>query len=135
MTFLLLPVLLADCGPEDDARAARNAVLLKQLAGLEGVERLPEGTAPPPAALALVGSLKVLVPLAGLIDPAAERARLEKAVEKRQGECQRIEGKLGNARFVAGAPPEVVEKEREKLAVAQDALSKLQAQLEALAKL
>ena len=130
-----LPVLLADGGPEDDARAARNAVLLKQLAGLEGVERLPEGTAPPPAALALVGSLKVLVPLAGLIDPAAERARLEKAVEKRQGECQRIEGKLGNARFVAGAPPEVVEKEREKLAVAQDALSKLQAQLEALAKL
>jgi valyl-tRNA synthetase len=110
-------------------------VLLKQLAGLEGIERLPEGTEPPPAALALVGSLKVLVPLAGLIDPAAERARLEKAVEKRQGECQRIEGKLGNERFVAGAPAEVVEKEREKLAAAQDALGKLQAQLEALAKL
>jgi len=130
-----LPVLLADGSAEDDARAARNAVLLKQLAGLEDIERLPEGTAPPPAALALVGSLKVLVPLAGLIDPAAERARLEKALEKRQGECQRIEGKLGNARFVAGAPTEVVEKEREKLAAAQDALGKLQAQLEALAKL
>ena len=130
-----LPVLLADGTPEDDLRAARNAVLLKQLAGLAGIERLPEGTEPPPAALALVGSLKVLVPLAGLIDPAAERARLEKAVEKRQGECQRIEGKLGNARFVAGAPAEVVENEREKLAAAQDALGKLQAQLEALAKL
>jgi len=130
-----LPVLLADGTPEDDLRAARNMVLLKQLAGLEGMERLPEGTEPPPAALALVGSLKVLVPLAGLIDPAAERARLEKAVEKRQGECQRIEGKLGNARFVAGAPAEVVDKEREKLAAAQDALGKLQAQLEALAKL
>ena len=130
-----LPVLLADGSAEDDLRAARNAVLLKQLAGLEDIERLPEGTEPPPAALALVGSLKVLVPLAGLIDPAAERARLEKAVEKRQGECQRIEGKLGNERFVAGAPAEVVEKEREKLAAAQDALGKLQAQLEALAKL
>jgi valyl-tRNA synthetase len=130
-----LPVLLADGLAEDDVRATRNAVLLKQLAGLEGMERLPEGAEPPPAALALVGSLKVLVPLAGLIDPAAERARLEKAVEKRQGECQRIKGKLGNERFVAGAPAEVVEKEREKLAAAQDALDKLQAQLEALAKL
>ena len=130
-----LPVLLADGSAEDDVRAARNAVLLKQLAGLEGIERLPEGTEPPPAALALVGSLKVLVPLAGLIDPAAERARLEKAVEKRQGECQRIEGKLGNERFVSGAPAEVVEKEREKLTAAQDALGKLQAQLEALAQL
>jgi valyl-tRNA synthetase len=130
-----LPVLLADGTPADDLRAARNAVLLKQLAGLDGIKRLSEGAEPPPAALALVGSLKVLVPLAGLIDPAAERARLEKAVEKRQGECQRIEGKLGNARFVAGAPAEVVENEREKLAAAQDALSKLQAQLQALAKL
>ena len=84
-----------------------------------------------PGGLALVGSLKA-GPLAGLIDPAAERARLEKAVEKRQGECQRIEGKLGNERFVSGAPAEVVEKEREKLTAAQDALGKLQAQLEAL---
>jgi valyl-tRNA synthetase len=82
-----------------------------------------------------VGSLKVLVPLAGLIDPAAERSRLEKAVDKKRDECRRIEGKLSNERFVAGAPTEVVEKEREKLAAAQDALGKLEQQLEALAAL
>ncbi len=130
-----LPVLLADGSDEDDARAARHEVLLKQLAGLEGVSRLAADAPVPPAALALVGSLKVLVPLAGLIDPAAERGRLEKAVDKKRDECRRIEGKLSNERFVAGAPTEVVEKEREKLAAAQDALGKLEQQLEALAAL
>ena len=73
----------------------------------------------------LVGELKLMVPLAGLIDVAAERARLDKEIARRRQELARIEGKLGNAGFVAKAPAEVVAKERERAAEIQNAIDTL----------
>ena len=75
---------------------------------------------------------KVMVPLAGLIDVAAERARLGKEVGRLEKELERIEKKLGNGSFVEKAPAEVVEKEREKAEDARSALAVLASQLEAL---
>ena len=70
-------------------------------------------------------ALEVLVPMAGLIDKDAELARLDKEIQRLNGEVARVGGKLSNAAFVDKAPAEVIEKERTKLAEAEQALSKL----------
>ncbi|NBS03392.1 MAG: hypothetical protein EBS72_14985, partial [Rhizobiales bacterium] len=59
------------------------------------------------------------------IDLAAERQRLSKEIDKLAGEIGKIDAKLGNAGFVAKAPPEVVEEQRERRAEADQALSRL----------
>lgn len=87
------------------------------------------------SATALVGEMQVLVPMAGLIDKDAELARLDKEIQRLQGEVQRVGGKLANEGFVAKAPAEVLDKERAKLAEAEQALAKLVEQREKIAKL
>ena len=86
---------------------------------------LADGAEAPLSATALVGDMEVLVPMAGLIDKGAELARLDKEILRLQGEVQRVGGKLSNAAFVDKAPAEVIEKERAKLAEAEQALGKL----------
>jgi valyl-tRNA synthetase len=70
--------------------------------------------------------------MAGLIDKDAELERLAKEIKKNEGEIKRINGKLGNEKFVSKAPEAVVAKEREKLQGYEEALAKLQEQLEAI---
>jgi valyl-tRNA synthetase len=74
--------------------------------------------------------MEVLVPMAGLINVEAEVTRLAKEIAKAQGEINRLEGKLGNAKFVSNAPADVVEKEQEKLASAKQSVAKLNEQLD-----
>ena len=64
-------------------------------------------------------------PLGNLIDLGAEKARLEKAIEKAKAEAGRIQGKLSNEKFVANAKPEVVEAERERFAELEQQLASL----------
>jgi valyl-tRNA synthetase len=64
----------------------------------------------------VVGELKLLVPLAGLVDLGAERARLDKELRRVEGEIGKCRNKLASATFVANAPPAVVEQERQRLA-------------------
>ena len=80
----------------------------------------------------MVAGATFALPVAEFIDLAAERARLAKEVGSLTGEIAKISGKLGNADFVARAPEEVVEENRERLSEAQTAKSKLE---EALARL
>ena len=68
------------------------------------------------AAAALVGSLKLLIPLEGLIDLGAETARLDKELKRIAGEIAKCEAKLGNATFIRNAPAAVVDTERGRLA-------------------
>ena len=75
--------------------------------------------------MAMVGELTLLVPMAGLIDPAAELARLERKMQKTRDEIARAQHKLDNANFVDGAPPAVVAQERERLAAFEQALTGL----------
>ena len=79
-------------------------------------QRLAAGEAEPAAAAAVVGTLRVLIPLAGLIDLDAERTRLDKEIARIQVEIKKCEGKLGNANFIDHAPAAVVEQERNRLA-------------------
>ena len=86
---------------------------------------LGAGDEAPLSATALVGEMEVLVPMAGLIDKDAELKRLDKELDRLQKEIGRLEGKLGNEKFTAKAPADVVEKEKEKLRDAQGSLKRL----------
>ncbi|QOQ73477.1 valine--tRNA ligase [Pseudomonas poae] len=120
-----LAVFVKNASAEDQRRLTENDALLKKLAKLESITVLADGAEAPLSATALVGEMEVLVPMAGLIDKGAELARLDKEIARLQGEVQRVGGKLSNAAFVDKAPAEVIEKERAKLAEAEQALGKL----------
>ena len=120
-------------GDSDRAYLQGNRQFLSKLAKLDTISWL-DGDAPP-AAMQLAGKLEILVPLAGLIDVAAEQTRLNKEVEKLQNDIAKLDKQLNNERFVAHAPAEVVAKERDKLATAQSALGHLREQLAKLATL
>ena len=118
-----LPLFLKNASAEDQRRLQENEALLKKLAKVESFTVLGEQDEAPLSATALVGDLQVLVPMAGLIDKDAELARLNKEIQRLQGEVQRVGGKLSNAAFVDKAPPAVIDKERAKLAEAEQALA------------
>ncbi len=80
----------------------------------------------------VAGTLQGFIPLDGLIDVDAERARLDKSIADAEADEQRAEAKLGNPSFVDRAPPQVVEKERRKLSEARELLATLRAQRAAL---
>lgn len=130
-----LPIFLKNVSAEDQRRLSENEALLKKLARLESITVLAAGEEAPLSATALVGEMEVLVPMAGLIDKGAELARLDKEILRLQGEVQRVGGKLSNAGFVDKAPAEVIEKERAKLAEAEQALGKLAEQHARIASL
>ncbi|WP_406228330.1 valine--tRNA ligase [Pseudomonas siliginis] len=130
-----LPIYLKNVSAEDQRRLTENEALLKKLARLESITVLAAGEEAPLSATALVGEMEVLVPMAGLIDKGAELARLDKEILRLQGEVQRVGGKLSNAGFVDKAPAEVIEKERAKLAEAEQALGKLAEQHARIASL
>ena len=72
---------------------------------------------------------RVVLPMAGLFDPDAERARLRSQIEQAQAELGRVEQKLANEQFVARAPAEIVQQERDRLATARGRLEALEQSL------
>ena len=127
-----IPLLLQGGEPKDRDNATQAENMLARLANVTSIEWLGDDAEPPLNALSLVGELKVMVPLAGLIDLEAERARIGKEVGKAQQELEKIEKKLGNESFVAKAPEAVVAKERNRAGELQGTLETLEGQLQAL---
>ncbi|MBB3972267.1 valine--tRNA ligase [Hansschlegelia beijingensis] len=125
-----LPLVLVGADGALQARAERAAPTLARIARVSGVSFAE--TAPGEAIQLLVRGTIVAVPLSGVVDIGAERARLAKEREKTLGEIKRIDGKLSNESFVARAPEDVVEGEREKRAGYQDRLAKIEAALRQL---
>jgi valyl-tRNA synthetase len=123
-----LPVLLDDASAQDRIRIAAHGAYLSRLAGLESLRILDAGEIAPPAALAVVGAMRALVPMAGLIDPQAELARLDKRAAKLREEIQRATAKLANENFVRNAPLEVVAQEQGRVAEFERTLVSLEAQ-------
>ncbi|MCP5418793.1 MAG: valine--tRNA ligase [Chromatiaceae bacterium] len=130
-----LPVLLQNASENDLRSLAANRFYLDFLARLERVDVLQPGDEAPESATALVGEMKVLIPMGGLIDKAAESARLEKEIGRIDADLARMRHKLSNAGFVAKAPAAVVQKERDKLAAQESAKTKLEEQLIKIQKL
>jgi valyl-tRNA synthetase len=111
-----VPLLLQHPGPLDRARQQRHGALVAHLAGLGEVRELRAADAPPPAAAAMVGELALLVPMAGLIEPASELARLDRLLQKNTQDLSRARGRLANDEFIRHAPSEIVAQERTRLA-------------------
>jgi valyl-tRNA synthetase len=107
-----LPVLIQDADTADQQRIAAHSLYLQKIAQLESISLLDESATPPTSATALLGDMKIFVPVAGLIDVAAERERLNKRRAKAQADLGKVESKLANESFVARAPEEVVTKEK-----------------------
>ena len=123
-----LPVLLQNAQPADRQRYEANAAFIGFLARPESLTWLEDADTPPESAMALVGEMRLLIPLAGLIDKDAELARLAKEIAKLEKNLEQSETRLNNESFVARAPAEVVDKERARVAEMRNALQELQAQ-------
>ena len=127
-----LPVLLQNISADEDARLARIANQFKALAKVESLTILKAGDDVPLSSSSMIGQLRVLVPMKGLIDPTAELARLGKSYDKLKGQAEGISRKLGNEGFVSKAPAEVVDAEKAKLAELEGQLKAMAGQMEEL---
>ena len=119
-------LLLQDGNDHDRTRVVRFASSLSFLLKLDDIAWLEAGADAPASAAAVVGELKLLVPLEGLVDLDAERARLDKEIARVSGEKDKSEAKL--AKFTDKVPPAVVEQERQRLADWSSQLAALHAQ-------
>ncbi len=117
---------------DDPYQIERHQATLKFMARLESIYVLQDGESPPPSMLIPLEQMKLHIPLEGLVDLDAERARLDKELKRVEGEFARSQGKLASETFVRNAPPAVVEQERKRLAdwsMQRDALAAQRAKL------
>jgi valyl-tRNA synthetase len=126
----LLDACFQGGGETDRGRQSQFEDALSSLARIQSVQWVDESYDTGQCAVALVGDLKVLIPLKGLVDVDEELARLNKQLAREQGELKKSEGKLGNRRFVENAPEAVVEQERERLVTHRANVKNLLAQIE-----
>jgi valyl-tRNA synthetase len=124
-----LTVLLDNGSAQDRIYLDQSRDYLHKIGRVESLTWLEPGAQPPEAAIALVGEMKVLIPMRGLIDKEAELARLDKEIQRLSKELPRLEGKLGDQGFLAKAPAQVVEKEKARLEDLRVGLAELQAQM------
>jgi len=127
---LHVPMLVSEIDAAGQAAWDRNEMLIKRLARIEGLtqaDSLPKGTVTIPVEGATFG-----LPLAGIIDIAEEKARLEKTLTKLGKELGGLRGRLNNPKFADSAPAEVVEETRANLAAREEEEARIK---EALARL
>ncbi|MEX0900323.1 MAG: valine--tRNA ligase [Gammaproteobacteria bacterium] len=127
-----LPVLLQDASDQDTKYLAEFESWLTFLARLESVTVTTDA---PESATALLGQMKILVPMAGLIDKQAELDRLDKQIQKIRKDLDKSTAKLANEQFVQNAPAAVVEQERGRIAEWETAIGELTTQREKIAAL
>ena len=125
-----MPLVLIGVGADIRARAERGFDTLKRLARVSDVSFAD--AAPANSAQMIVRGSVIALPLEGTIDIGAERVRLTKEIGKLEGEVKKIDAKLGNADFVARAPDEVVEENRERRSDSISRIEKMTAALERL---
>ncbi|HEY7671467.1 MAG TPA: valine--tRNA ligase [Gammaproteobacteria bacterium] len=111
-----LPVKLAGASATDQTRVTANRAYIEKLARVSDIEHIEAGSVVRGAATALLGEMRILVPLAGLVDVGAEIARLDKQLARARKELDACRRKLDNAEFVNNAPAEIIAKERDRAA-------------------
>ncbi|MGC1464148.1 MAG: valine--tRNA ligase [Pseudolabrys sp.] len=125
-----MPLVLAGASAETGARAERWAEFIKRLARVSDISsaaNAPQGS----VQLVVRGEVAAL-PLKGVIDIVAETARLQKEMAKAEADIKRVDAKLANEKFVANAPEEIVEEEKEKREEAAARKAKIAQALETL---
>lgn len=127
-----LPVILENVSADEAASLSRIENQFKALAKVESLTTVQTGADVPLSSSSMVGQVKVMVPMKGLIDPTAELARLGKTQDKLQAQADGIARKLTNEGFVSKAPPAVVAAEQAKLDELQTQLAEIGKQVEQL---
>jgi valyl-tRNA synthetase len=107
-----IPLVLAGTSAETKARAERWAEFIKRLARVSDISSA--ASSPQGSVQLIVRGETAALPLKGVIDIAAERTRLSKEMQKADADIARVDAKLNNPNFMARAPEEVVEEEKEK---------------------
>jgi valyl-tRNA synthetase len=126
----LTPLVLSGASAETKGRAQRWNDVVRRMARLSDIsfaDAAPEG-----AVQLLVRGEVAALPLKGVIDFSAEKARLDKELAKADADIKRVDAKLGNEKFVANAPEEIVEEEKEKREAAVARKAKIMEALERL---
>jgi valyl-tRNA synthetase len=119
-----VPVIIAAGNQVEILKA--QAPIIEFLARTQKPQLYTELSQKPEQSMSLLaGQVEIYLPLAGLLDIEKELGRLDKEIDQAQQEIVRLQGKLGNEAFVTKAKPEVVEKEREKLAAQEERINKL----------
>lgn len=126
----LLPLTITGANEETKTRANRYESFIKRIARLADIAFAD--TPPQGSAQFVLGEATMALALANVIDLAAERERLSKEIGKLQKEIDKIDERFANEHFMAKAPEEVVEENRERRAEAEAAANKLKAALERL---
>ena len=127
-----LPVLLVESADEDRLFAERNSLLLRRVGRVASIQALEANEEPPLSATALLGNMRLLVPMAGIMDVDAEKARISKQRERIATDLQRSQGKLSNEKFVNNAPADVVTQEKQRVTEFERQISQLDEQLQRL---
>ncbi|MBO0482868.1 valine--tRNA ligase [Candidatus Enterococcus courvalinii] len=109
-----ITLLIKTTDPKIDQFLVENTNYIERFCNPEELVISSEITAPDLAMSAVLTGAEIFLPLAGLINIEEEIKRLEKELAKWTGEVKRVQGKLGNERFVSNAPDDVVEAERAK---------------------
>jgi valyl-tRNA synthetase len=127
-----ITLLLKDAGPETTGRLNRHrdvALTLARLSSVRGTSDIPQGSAQ-----FVLGEAVVALPLGDVIDLDKERARLAKDLKKAECEIAKFDAKLNNAAFVAKAPEDVIEEQKERRAEAAALASRLEDALNRLSQ-
>lgn len=132
-----VPILFYNGTTEDQRRLNSDfyQLILKSMAKIESIRWLLPNEQREESTTALVGSLEILIPLAGLIDINAEIARLKKEIAKSQADLEKINTKLSNPSFSAKAPAEVVAAEQKRATELKALIDNLTNRLSALTPL
>ena len=118
-----LPLLVRGASADTEARIERHREVIGRLARLERIETTAD--VPAGAVQTMVGEAELFLPLGDVIDFAAETERLRKEVAKIDGELKKLMARLGNEKFIANAPEEVIAEQRERQADAEAVRAKL----------
>ncbi len=129
---LKLPMVQVEADEATRAAYARNEPMIQRLARIDS---LTEAAAPKGSIAIAARGAQYAIPLAGVIDAGAEKARLEKAMVKLDKDMAGLRARLGNPKFLANAEAEVIEEARDNLARGEDELAKIAAAVARLAEL
>ena len=127
-----LPVLVQNWSKRDREHCEAHKDAVVSLGNVESIEWLEDSTPTPRASIVPVGDMKLLVPLAGIVDAPTELARLKKQLEKTRKQLEHARTRLGDQGFIDNAPPEVVAEQRARLGERETRIARLREQITAL---
>ncbi|ABL02221.1 valyl-tRNA synthetase [Candidatus Ruthia magnifica str. Cm (Calyptogena magnifica)] len=130
-----LPCFVQNFNTTDKQYLANNINILNSLVKMESIDKLTITEQAPESATALVGGMKIFIPLAGLINKNQEIARLNKEIDKLEKQKSQFEGKLNNGNFIKGAPKTIINIEKKRLAITLSTINDFNNQLKKISNL